>query len=385
MKKICLLLACLLFTSGCRYFPVENIHNKENTSNIDSSNEENSTQVLDDIYFYTEPIKLDTTKKTNNYIFEIDNHIIIYYVDGPIHIFDASTGKIVNEIIVPSQNENFDGKIIKTFEKVGYNFALLFKDKIIYCDSNCENDPIEEPLPEIIKNDIALEKDINNYDFNEKVFVWEAPDGIMIMDYNSGESRILLENSLISGEIHYATQLAFEQYNVISDNKDLQFNEPKLVCDGKKLAIQVISHDYSYNALAVYNILYDWIECSYSYPEQYNILYSEDTNYAIISEKNKKIINLNSMDVYDYFQLDNEIIYSYDYETFIIANYDPFEKTDMSLFIANKENITDKSKKLLSVSNKDYKSHIVTVTENFAFVKIISDNNFSLYAIKHSD
>ncbi len=209
-------------------------------------------------------------------ILETEDYIL--YKDVNIHrICDKATGKILH-------TDNYSDFCTGTLfswrtdlctEKEGYDYRILFTDRVIYRSTSdftkSETVMLTEFIPETSE---YYAKQNMDYDINgENTFVIPV-DGGIVMKKEGEEPKVILPQGYFPSEYDFYKVAKGVPKDTLEASKNpeydrgpVYFNYPRFICGGTKIVVSAEdSEDYIHYGLVVYDIETEKIEyCLYSY------------------------------------------------------------------------------------------------------------------------
>ena len=273
MKKIIALFFLLLAASACSTDrKVDNTNKIANRNDIvsfeteeafdnpeSSEHEELHEQELlrtDIIPLCGEYVELNVpTNFRYQHVLSFEDNIVFYSENGVLYAFSSIDGSQLYEINLELSSYAFNME--KYNLKQGYNYRILFEDRVIYLDSQNVNSPLSVFLPNSLSfNRNALQSDVKSfYDMEESKFVYASNKGIVLYDLNTKEEKAIALNSSLPNLNEYNNDAS------IPEKHTLSYQDPQFVLGGEKILIKVFSNlDGMYVGIIIYDIYSNHVE-----------------------------------------------------------------------------------------------------------------------------
>ncbi|MBQ6877789.1 MAG: hypothetical protein IJO22_05250 [Oscillospiraceae bacterium] len=350
---------------------------KENSENENSEKEEQNKAEDKEPALLGEYVFLkDFDERTSYHFIEFADRIVIYSVSGEISAFDIVTGEKIYEFFLGDINEMQAFDLVKTNEKEGFDYRVLWKDRIIYLSSK-EPEKIEEVL--LPENIMKTAEGYASYSVFEGKIIWKAPEGIRMMDMETGEESLILDNAVIAEKVRPLAEVAIEGMWIGDNGVECTFEIPRFICGGTKIAVTAVSRDYVFWMIALYDIEKNEFEWVYSFNEMVNTEYPVADKYVVIGEK---WINAESGN-YKNFAAEDYVLKSCDGTEFIKVSWDDMDGNGMKVFAGNFENIENGGEKIAEITRENVRGHIVAITENYIVIRVFEDEVTDHYIVKY--
>ena len=278
MKKIILLFLLLLAVSACTTdgkvddtnkitnrndivsFETEETFDNPESSEHEELHEQGSLRT-DIIPLCGDYVELNVpTNFRYQHVLSFEDIIVFYSENGALYAFSSKDGSQLYEINLKLSSYAFSME--KYDLKQGYNYRILFEDRVTYLDSRNVNSPLSVFLPNGLSfNRNALQSDVKSfYDMEESKFVYASKKGIVLYDSNTKEEKTIALNSSLPNLNKYHNDAS------IPEKYTLSYQDPQFVLGGEKILIKVFSNlDGMYVGIIIYDIYYDCIEYEYKF------------------------------------------------------------------------------------------------------------------------
>lgn len=283
-----------------------------------------------------------------NYILEIGDTALIYTTSDNIFAFNKNTGEKLYSFETNLDKDLLSIEAINYLED--YDYYITAKTGIHYYNSADPNAHFFKELPQNVIDDISSLNTLKNYSIFENKIVWENSEGIMYMNLETGNEKLILSNDEIEENVLDSVKQAPWIYEVPCGAAPYKYFEPCFIDNGNKVVVQISSSDYIYFAVVLYNIENDELLTGFSYAENFSPRYPlSDRFISLMTGNNIKIIDANktisadyTLDYNDTFYAEHGILVSYSsindlfgFKLYCCSNNDPSsERTALN-------NITD--------------------------------------------
>ncbi len=358
--------------------PEENISQLLPSKNDESKTEEKADKENMESVLSAEYVFLSNFDERTSYDFiEFKDKIVVYSVSGEISAFDIVTGEKIYEFFLGNINENAAFDFRKTDEKEGFDYRVLWKDRIIYLSS--ENPEIIETV--FLPTNVMETMDgYASYSLYGDRIIWQAEDGIRMMDMKTGEESLVLDNAVIDEKVRPIAEIAIEGMWIGDNGVECAFETPRFICGGTKIVAIAVSRDMVYWMVTIYDIESGEFEWAYSYNEMTNADYPFADKYVVVA--GEKWINAETGN-YKNFEDGNYSLYSFDGIEFVKVSWHDMEGRGMEVFAGNFENIENGGEKIAEISREEVQGHIVAVTENYIVIRVFEDEITDHYIVRY--
>jgi len=353
---------------------------EENSSNVESS------PVPFCLAAGNEYVKLDYESGFVSAV-NSERYITAFCYDGWLRVYSLENGGVLyskdySSLGTLMRMETYSGKD-------GFDFRLCFGDRVIYLCFNDFSKSEEVFLPYNISFDIRSVRSSNGYyDINESSFVYSKEDGIALKTFGSPEVTIA-ENKTFPTVNDFLSKTNIESFfggndYFASDTGPLYFDDPRFICGGAKIVISAFSDLFGdYVGCLVYNIKENYFENYIFCPMPLRPVYPIEDRYICIPGRNlNDALNNTAED----FHTGADGYESYDYKTFVTYNFE-MDQNDGSF-----KNFESFTLDIDTGAKNDFFSlkpgcglYISGITENYFIVKIYSQHEENVYAIKYTD
>ncbi len=300
---------------------------------------------------------------------EVNGRLIILHKDGTVQTLDAIVGGVAGtENYDPYLDEDYAANLIRTNQHEGYDFAVLSLRNILYFDSSLKNSFYIEPLPDIVYQDVSKYQYMREYDFNGESFIWRSDNGIRIMNFDSEESRLLLDNGRIQKEVLNVLERLFDDNTADYGKENFIFYQPRFVCGDTKIAVMVRTADFQVQLLALYDRGSDRFEIAYDIPEDVFPEYSKDGIHVRIWDK---VADLSDGSWFTFpveFSGSHKDNFCYNKEKIFVSEYND-DNFGMSLYLCDIEDMESHQNKIFEINDGKTHPFVVGMTERFVILK----------------
>lgn len=304
------------------------------------------------------------------HVLSFEDNIVFYSENGVLYAFSSIDGSQLYEINLELSSYAFSME--KYNLKQGYNYRILFEDRVIYLDSQNVNSPLSVFLPNSLSfNRNALQSDVKSfYDMEESKFVYASNKGIVLYDLNTKEEKAIALNSSLPNLNEYNNDAS------IPEKHTLSYQDPQFVLGGEKILIKVFSNlDGMYVGIIIYDIYSNHVEYEYKfnmskYPS--NII---SDRYLVFSEwKHKElfdlekgIINFSINDIPDgMVTADFENYYSIKYKN---NGNSPIDYRGLEISHHNNNNLYDNIEPFIKASNDTSEAYAKLLNDNIILIE----------------
>ncbi|MBQ2898574.1 MAG: hypothetical protein IJE28_02385 [Oscillospiraceae bacterium] len=341
-----------------------------------SEEEENTEEEKTEPALLGDYIPLGTMDETSFDFLEFEDRIIAYTVGGDINAFDIETGEMIYSFYLGDVNENKAFEFIKTDEKKGFDYRVIWDDRIIYLSSKDPGAKEEILLPEQIA---GTKMGYASYSERDEKIIWQCEEGVRMMDMKTGEESLILDNAIIDEKVRPIAEAAMEGMWVSDTGEKCAFEDPRFICGGRKIAVTAVTWDAVYWMLALYDIESGEFEWVYSFNEMVLAEYPISDKYVSIG---KKWINAETGN-YKNFEMEDYSLRSFDGIEFIKIVWEDFEGTGMQVFTGDFETIEEGGRKIAGISRESAKGHVDSVTENYIVIRVFEEESEGVFSRSH--
>lgn len=300
---------------------------------------------------------------------EVNGRLVILYKDGTVQTLDAAAGEIVGiENYDPYLDEDYASSLVKTNRHEDFDFAVLSLRSILYFDSSLKTSFHAEPLPDVVYQDVSKYEYMREYDFNGESFIWRSDDGIRIMNFDSEESKLLLDNGRIQKEVLKVLECLFDDNTVNYEEENFIFYQPRFVCGDTKIAVMVRTADFRFQLLTLYDRESDRFEIAYDIPEDVFPTYSKDGIHVRIWDKVADLSDGSWFTVSIEFSGSQKNNFCYNKEKVLVSEYDD-GNIGMSLYLCDAGDTENHQNKIFEVNDGKSHPYVVGMTEHFVILK----------------
>ncbi len=358
--------------------------NSESISESDLSQDEVEKEPDAASFLDCDYVLFDTGEELALYraVLIFEDRAIIYGFSGNVSAYSLETGEKLFSVATDSY-EKFE-RIYKTDEKDGYDYCVAFRSGIYCLNSKDPNSIYYEELPKELCDDTTDLNALVTYSSGKKYFVWVSPDGIDFMNKETGETKTILENSLIESQVVNRATPTNDVFNPTGGEKPYSYFEPVLICDGTKVAVQVQSSDYIYFAFVLYDIESENIELCVSYPENFSPVYPIDDRFISLRTSTKEyFFDGESASVSEYPVESRERIYA---NRKIATRYssNSWDAYGLEVFYCPEGDFTN-SHRLFSVTQDETSAYIYSISDTHIVLNLYKDGEEYLCVVKLPD
>lgn len=294
---------------------------------------------------------------------EFDHCLIQYeYTTQQLHVFDMATGEELYNHYYGKNLINMD----KSYDVDNFDYRLLFEDEVIYCNSK----DYQMQLPVDIMMDSCFDYDIWN-----SQLVWiDENHNVIIKDLITGNDNLLLDTEKFSPKKYDSIieKVISPETPCFEYQESYKFYEPRFVCDGSKLVVQLRSSDSIYNALLVYDFDSGNIERGWSYLQHYGVEYPIDKNKIAIGGTNGYLmVDLlrNEISRHLYWEKQMPQFSSSDYETLLLKSWDDACNRYI-IDVYSYKDLEHPVHRLLTCSDENSEPYILNIGKNHILLTI---------------
>ncbi len=324
----------------------------------------------------------------------LESEKYLLYIDGNIHrICDKETGEILH---TENYNSFCNGRLFPwradfCSEKEGFDYRILFTDRVIYRSTEDFTKEETVMLTEYIPETSEFYKKQNvYYDINgENTFVNNV-GGSVVLVKEGEEPKVILEKGYFSNTYDFYKTAKGVSENALKNVKDseyydytLCFSDPRFACGGTKIVVSVSDEDEgSYDGTVVYDLEKEKIEYCF-YGNSYNARFSRypiddryiqyrDVLWNIETGKSEKLPGTEFTIVPNSDR--NLLLLEEGRQLYLASPYFDFKG-----YIVNRE--TGEVREFISTKDRGV-AECYAVTENYYVIRVQKETKIDFYAVK---
>ncbi|MBQ7976402.1 MAG: hypothetical protein IJ300_12015 [Clostridia bacterium] len=307
---------------------------------------------------------------------EFGKTIVFVNDDGTINAYNAESGEKLYTALASTGEENIF-RIEKYEEKDGFDYRILLGNGVLYRNSAEPEKEFFTALPggTVFSKGMFGNDDQSCYDINEKAFVYACEDGIMLVDVNGNNAKLVLDNKILENFKEIMTNCEYD----VSALAPFEFRSPRFILGGTKIAATVVTWENIDNGFVVYDIESESIDIGRWIPEPWSPYYTVCDRYVVecgswvytgIYDAEAKTFTqykegFNSGFSYNYATYDFQNVIVVDYDN---GNDDPMDYTMMRAYLCTAKNLDDRSRPFISVTDDTTECWVEAIGEKYAVI-----------------